>query len=201
MLLSMTLPDTPQRERARPLAPEDRREAILWAVLPLIKEHGRDVSTRQLAEAAGVAEGTLFRAFGDKDSLIQAAVEKFFDPIPLIAALSSIAPDLSLEQKLNEVLFHLRSRFTGVFQIMGALGMSERPPVARETAGLWIPALRDVLDPHGDELTVPVETVAYYLRLLAFGSTFSRFNTPHEFSTDELARLVTHGVARREGSA
>src|SRR5690606_24835873 len=50
------------RERARPLAPEERREAILDAVLPLLRERGREVTSRELAEAAGVAEGTIFRA-------------------------------------------------------------------------------------------------------------------------------------------
>src|SRR5690606_23916200 len=47
------------RERARPLAPEERREAILDAVLPLLRERGREVTSRELAEAAGVAEGTI----------------------------------------------------------------------------------------------------------------------------------------------
>jgi len=197
----MPLSSPAQRERARPLSPEDRREAILWAALPLIKKHGRDVSTRQIAEAAGVAEGTLFRAFGDKDTLLQSAVEKFFDPLPLIAALRALDPDLPLDAKLDGILVHLRSRFTGIFEMMGALGLRSRPPVPTETASLWIAALADVLAPHADELAVPVETVAYYLRLLAFASSFSGFNVVHEFSTDELARLVTRGVARRGEAA
>ena len=187
-----------QRERARPLAPDDRREAILWAVLPLIKEHGRDVSTRELAEAAGVAEGTLFRAFGDKESLLEAAVAKLLDPLPLITGLRSIDVDLPLEQKLNDILFHLRARMTGVFRIMAALGIRGRPPVAPET-GQWIAVVAELLAPHADQLCVPPETVAYWLRMQAFASTLPAFNTPYEFTTDELARLVTSGVTRRDG--
>lgn len=187
-----------QRERARPLPPEDRREAILWAVLPLIKEHGRDVSTKQLAEAAGVAEGTLFRAFGDKESLLEAAVAKLLDPLPLIAGLRSIDPDLPLERKLNDILFHLRARFTGVFRIMAALGMRGRPPVSPGTSS-WIAVVTELLAPHADELAVPPETVAYWLRMQAFASTLPTFNTPYEFTTDELARLVTSGVAHCDG--
>lgn len=191
----MSLTDAAQRERARPLPPDDRREAILWAVLPLLKEHGSTVSTRQLAEAAGVAEGTLFRAFGDKETLIRAAIEKFFDPLPLMAALRALDRALPLQELLAQILAHLRARFAGIFQMMGALGLSERPAIDPGVTDLWLGTLRDVLAPHADELTEPVETVAYYLRLLAFASSFEQFNVRHEFGADELARLVRRGVA------
>ncbi|MBN9326134.1 MAG: TetR family transcriptional regulator, partial [Cellulomonas sp.] len=45
------------------MPPDERRRAILRAVLPVVRERGADVTTRELAEAAGVAEGTLFRVF------------------------------------------------------------------------------------------------------------------------------------------
>jgi AcrR family transcriptional regulator len=47
------------------MAPDDRRRAIVAAVVPLLLEHGDDVSTRQIADAAGIAEGTIFRVFPD----------------------------------------------------------------------------------------------------------------------------------------
>ena len=43
---------------------------IVEATLPLLLEHGEMVTTRQIAEAAGIAEGTIFRVFADKDELI-----------------------------------------------------------------------------------------------------------------------------------
>ena len=52
---------------------------IIDAVIPLILEHGVGITSRQIAEAAGVAEGTVFRAFGDKESLIAAAADAFFE--------------------------------------------------------------------------------------------------------------------------
>ena len=60
--------------RATPLSPDDRRRALIDATLPLLRTHGPTVSTRQIAEAAGVAEGTIFRAFPSKDDLINEAV-------------------------------------------------------------------------------------------------------------------------------
>ncbi len=56
------------------MSPEDRREAIVSATLPLLFEHGANVTTSQIAKAAGIAEGTVFRAFKDKQELIRTCV-------------------------------------------------------------------------------------------------------------------------------
>jgi AcrR family transcriptional regulator len=189
------------RERARPMAPDDRRAAMIQAVIPLLKQHGRDVSTRQIAEACGVAEGTVFRAFKDKESLISAAIETYFDPLPLRAAIAGIATDLPVEQKLGAVLRLLRERFTGVIGLMSALRMTDGPPPGVRTAGEpWIDRLHDLLAPNLDELGVPVELVAHHLRLVAFASSIPPFTVPHRFTDDELLALVAHGVLKPRGS-
>ena len=85
---------------------------IVDAVIPLLIEHGRDVTTsRQIAEAAGIAEGTIFRVFGDKETLVQAAIEKYLDPEPLREALRCIDPALPLEHKVRAVILLLHERF------------------------------------------------------------------------------------------
>ena len=66
--------------RAAPMAPDERRRAIVDAVVPLLLEHGDDVTTRQIAEAAGIAEGTIFRVFPDKAALLLAAAEEIINP-------------------------------------------------------------------------------------------------------------------------
>ena len=59
------------------MSPEDRRQMIVRAVLPLVVEHGAAVTTSQIARAAGICEGTVFRAFKDKDELLQ--LHRFLD--------------------------------------------------------------------------------------------------------------------------
>jgi AcrR family transcriptional regulator len=61
--------------RATALPPDERRSMIVAATLPLLLEHGDRVTSKQIAEAAGIAEGTVFRAFADKDELIVAVIE------------------------------------------------------------------------------------------------------------------------------
>lgn len=182
------------RERARPLAPEDRRAAIIDAVIPLLRENGRDVSTRQIAEACGVAEGTIFRAFGNKDTLIAAAVDRYFDPEPFRNALRGIDADEPAEEKVRQVLELLRTRFAGIVGFMSALGMHGGlpPHIKRRGEEEWVAIVGRMFA--DGELAVPVETLAFYLRLLAFGTAIPPFNAPHPFTTEELTLLVTRGV-------
>jgi len=184
------------RERARPLAPEDRREAILDAVIPLLRERGRDVSTRQLAEAAGVAEGTLFRAFGDKESIIRAAIDRIMDPSGLRDRLRAIDPDEPSEDKVRQVLVLLRGRFAGVVAFVTAMQLQGPPTRPHQPEdGTWLDIVSGIF--RQGELAVPVETLAFYLRLVAFGTAIPVFNAPYAFTDDELAGLVLHGVMPR----
>lgn len=189
-------PEAFSRARAQPLAPDARRAAIIDAVIPLLREHGRGVSTRQLAEAAGVAEGTLFRAFGDKESIIHAAVERFLDPEPFRGALRGIDPDEPVEERLRQVIHLLRERFQGVIGFLTALHMHGPPPNRPSADDDWAGRLRQIF--RDDELAVPIDTLAFYLRLVAFGSSLPLFNEPHDFDTDELVRLIAHGVLPTE---
>src|SRR4051795_13422645 len=90
----------PVSGRAAALPPEERREALIAATLPLVLEHGTEVSTRLIAEAAGVAEGTIFRVFPTKEELIQAVVASAFDTAPLVEALGQLDRQLPLADRL-----------------------------------------------------------------------------------------------------
>jgi len=197
MLADVVLPEEFMvvRERARPLAPEERREAILEAVLPLLLEKGRDVTSRELADAAGIAEGTVFRAFGDKETLLAAGLEKLLDREPFRAELRRIARELPFEDKIAVIIEQLQVRFREVFRIMTLFQVQGPPPKRDASREDWLEIIRELLEPDAHRLAVPVEMLGWYLRLVAFGSSIEPFNHPRPFDAAELAGLVVHGAA------
>ena len=99
----------PEPPRAR-LAPDERRTAVLRATVPLLREHGTTVTTRQIADAAGVAEGTLFRVFDDKTAILVAAIASALDPDPVVAAISALPVEGSLVGVLVPVVEEIERR-------------------------------------------------------------------------------------------
>lgn len=102
------VPDGDGRRRAAPMSPEDRRAAIVEAVMPLVAERGVDATSRELADAAGVAEGTLFRAFGDKACLIGevalTGLLRASDPVRTRADLESVDARLPLVERVRQII-------------------------------------------------------------------------------------------------
>src|SRR4051812_50052979 len=91
----------PAKGRAAPLPPDERRAAILLAIQPVLLERGAAVTSRELAEAAGVAEGTLFRVFTDKVTLVREAVLAAVDPADRVPDIDAIDRSLPLADKLQ----------------------------------------------------------------------------------------------------
>ena len=120
--------------RATALPPDERRSMIVAATLPLLLEHGDRVTSRQIAEAAGIAEGTIFRAFADKDEIIAAVIEAALDPEPLEAALSGIPDDLAFEDALAAAVVIMQQRVIDIWRLVSSVGtrfheMTRRPMV------------------------------------------------------------------------
>lgn len=113
--------DEPRTGRARPMSRDERRAAIALATVPLLEVHGAQVSTRQIAVAAGVAEGTLFRAFDDKVEILTAAAERALDPTAGVAEIDELpqAPDLAAE--LTQLADVMAARGRRVRRVMFAV--------------------------------------------------------------------------------
>ncbi|MBX3078819.1 MAG: helix-turn-helix transcriptional regulator [Cryobacterium sp.] len=168
--------------------------------MPLLVEHGRDLTSKQIAEAAGVAEGTIFRAFGDKESLIEAAIAKFLDPESLRVGLQSIAPELPLDDKVLRIVELMMQRFSEVFRVMAAVGATH-PPKRHERRHVFADIIAEVLAPQLADLNWSPERTAHVIRLVTFSASLKEFNAGMEFTTRELADIVLYGIAGKPADA
>src|SRR3954451_23487341 len=115
-----------RRNRARLLSPEERRDRLVDATLNLLREHGRAVTTRQIAEAAGVAEGTIFRVVESKEELVELAITRAFEPGALADRILEIDPDQPLEARLVKLASILQQRFRATFELMKKVDLGGR---------------------------------------------------------------------------
>ena len=115
---------TTKHERAEPMAPADRRRAIVEAVIPLLLERGSAVTTREMAEAASIAEGTIFRVFPDKTAVIHASIESIMDPEQISGAINAIPTTDPLSVQLEAAARILVERSERVGALIGVLRSS-----------------------------------------------------------------------------
>ena len=107
--------------------PDDRRDALIEVFVRLAHREGRKPTTSEIAQEAGVAEGTIFRVFPTKEVLEKEAVQAAFCPAPVRRRITAIDPEGSLRDRLVDFTRIMQMRFTEVFGLMGALGLTEPP--------------------------------------------------------------------------
>jgi AcrR family transcriptional regulator len=187
------------RERARPLPAEERRAAILAAARPLVLEHGTGTTTKLIAEAAGVAEGTIFRIFPTKDELFDAVIDAEFDPEPFLAAIGRIDLEHPLEDRLVEAVRLLQRRFVSIFRLMIALGVRRPPERLRNRelrARLANEGIVRLVRPDAARFRVPPEEVVQLLRLLTFSGSHPHISDQQLLSARQIVDVVLHGTLR-----
>lgn len=199
--------------RAGRLPPDERRAAIVAATLPLVLRHGAGVSTRQIAEAADVAEGTIFRVFPDKDALMRAITAKAFDPEPTLRELAAVDRDQPLRDRLVAVVQILQRRLTGVFGLLDALGLAGPPhghhdahdPRCEHRApstmnDAFRTAVVDLVGPDRNQLKVPPMELAHVLRLLVISGTHPRITDGRPLHPDQIVAILLDGLRCRPGA-
>ncbi|MDP9867124.1 MULTISPECIES: TetR/AcrR family transcriptional regulator [Streptosporangium] len=133
----------PTRRRAPGMSLERRRHMIVRAALPLVAEYGGAVTTSQIARAAGIGEATIFRAFTDKDGLLDACVVEALRPDHVLDQLAEIPLDQPLAARLTEAADALQAHTARIGTVLGALHASghrrsrdrRTPPPAGAPAG------------------------------------------------------------------
>lgn len=195
----------PRAGRAEPLSPEARRRAIVEAVIPLLLERGGSVTTAQMAEAAGIAEGTIFGVFPDKDAVIHEALRVSIDPEPVLRQLSQIYPDANLEAQLTEAALILLERFQNVVALLSVVrtiphhGDPSRPPgpprfvtVANEAIN---GSLTKLFERHRHRLRIEPTRAAAAFRGLILASGHHSASLTERLTVDEIVGILLDGIA------
>jgi AcrR family transcriptional regulator len=207
------------------MSPDDRRRAIIDAVRPLLIEHGDRLTTKLIAEAAGVAEGTIFRVFPDKEALLHAVAADTLNPSDARERLqAALADAIDLPTKVRVTADLMLNRSDQVVAVLMAMrkhwlsslrerradagpgndddaGSAERggPPefvvVAHQAL---LERLTEVFADHADELTVSPERAALLLRTLVLGSRNPGVRPEDRLSADEIADVLLNGIHRRD---
>ncbi|MEW1842180.1 helix-turn-helix domain-containing protein [Nonomuraea angiospora] len=187
------------------MAPEDRRAALIAATLPLLREFGAAVSTRQIAEAAGVAEGTIFGVFPDKASLLRATLMVAFDSRPAAQALASIGARAELRERLSEAVAMLRKGMRANANLMAVPKQlmaddAEFFEQIMEGRRLIVDGLAALIEPDRDRLRRSPQATAQLLLVLIATSEHQGFGRIGEFGDlddEEIVSVLLDGLLVR----
>lgn len=198
--------------RAAPLPPDERRTAILRAVRPVVLERGTRVTTKELAQAAQVAEGTLFRVFPDKTALVREVVLAAVDPADDVPAIEAVDRALPLADRVRAVIEIGLARTSRTIRWMGILHELAHPAegvrdedahrrvtefTQRQEAGQRAvrAAIADVLAADAERLARPVDEVAELLAVTVLGLSMLQIEATRrgaEPRLPDLALVVDH---------
>ena len=187
--------------RAPALSPAQRRLSILEAASVVAMAGPAGFTARAVAEAAGVAEGTIFRYFPSMDALLDAVICHVLDPTPTCAALRELQSP-TLEQRVADMLSLQRGAMERVGRVF-ALAVADRPQAPRqhsheqhhERLVRLQEAMAEALAPFEHELRFPLQTVVAQIHAAAFSASHPMFDM-HVPDT-VLVDILLHGLKDR----
>ncbi len=189
--------------RAKPLPPDERRACLIAVTRTLLLERGHDITTRQVAEAAQVAEGTLFRVFATRRDLIAATIADELSPQRLTTHLSQVPQGENLDVTTNSCLTAVADYVTAVGRLIPR-PTHDDDRVMSLVDSQWQERIHDLmgwmverLAQHTDELQVTPVEFAHVIFTLAMG--YSHHHCPaSQPSLDTLTRLALDGARRKD---
>lgn len=181
---------------------EERRTMIATAAIPIFIEHGASLTTRELAERLGLAEGTLFRAFGDKGALVHAVVDAFFQQAERRLGGGLVDPNLELDEKLRVTIRSARTHARGVFAMLSLLEPTEAHSyMAAHRGGHFEAAAELAFASDADAMNIAPERLAGIIRLLVIAASAPHMGAGEPLTDDELVDFALYGLTGRPANA
>ena len=175
------------------MSADERREQIIDVTVALLVEHGAQVTTRQIAEAAGIAEGTIFRSFDDKDQLIEAAIDRVMDPRPGLEAIERLDASMPFPDFLSSVVRVQVEETTRAAGFLHALGASKKPRRHLELDEAIRFRVNSIFAPYRDQLRIEPAAMSHLLRAIVIGSVFHR-DLGNALGPDQIVDVLLSGV-------
>jgi AcrR family transcriptional regulator len=162
--------------RARKTEPAVRREAILDAALTVFAERGFEAARLDdVAARAGVAKGTLYLYFKDKEALFEEVVRGAVSPVVERISMLAAAPDMPLAPMLDALFSLFEKEVLGTRRkLLIRLIIAEGPRFPRiaefyyrDVVGRILPMLAKIARRAADRGELPNDAVARYPQLVA----------------------------------
>ena len=178
-------------KRAAALPADERRSMIVQATLPLLLANGEMVTTRQIADAAGIAEGTIFRVFDDKDAVIAAVIDAALDDEPLEVALATIDLNAPFEDAVIAAIEILQQRVVDVWRLASSIGTRFHDHAQRPIADS--DALVTLFEANRQRLSVEPIVAARLLRAFTLSVTHPML-VGEPMPPAEIVKLFLYGI-------
>jgi len=191
---------------------ERRRAMIVQAALPLLVEIGPNVTTLQIARAAGISEPAIYRAFADKKEVLTACLEEAMNPEHVINELEAIDSEDEIAERLSAIIEVIRAQGERTVAVLYAIRMAHsskqrdhkslpnekwnRLKESRTSAYSRIHgAVCRVLETNEKDLRIPVMDAATLILAIVMSIRSSGWDVGHaSVTTDKLVDLILHGI-------
>lgn len=184
------------------MPPEQRRASIVEATIPLLQQQGVLISTRQIAEAAGVAEGTLFRVFDSLPDILEAAITEYLSVERLRPMLEAVNTGATLESTTRATIQMIIDDYADARRIFSAAHFHPHDAKSEELRSNIMERFRliknwmeEQLRPYADQLRISPELYTHFVTTVAQGYG-NRLVDPVEISLDDLTQFALRGALK-----
>lgn len=209
MLTQLLSPDV---SRSAPLPAAERRQAIIKAARPLLIANGGRLTTKQVAEAAGIAEGTIFRVFYSKANLLKAVIADVLDPTELCEQIRALPAQANLTKHICALVTMIIENADDVHTVITALRLAStcddaagpqprRQPTHDKAAHQQrVIAVRDALSasltPWSGQLRVSTDQAGFLIEGFAMAAIHPLFNDHTLTDPALLADVLINGIRK-----